>query len=59
MKKLILRTMALKIFKSFDDLDPSFMKNLFNKRNDINRRKNDLIIHAPNSVTFGRNSLRC
>ena len=51
--------MALKIFKSCDDLDPSFMKNLFNKRNEINRRKNDLIIHTPNSVTFGSNSLRC
>ena len=40
------RTMALEIFKSLNDLNPSFMKNLFNKRNNINRRKNDLLIHT-------------
>ena len=54
-----LRTMASEIFKSLNDLNPSFMKNLFNKRNNINRRKNNLIIHTRNSVTFGSNSLRC
>ena len=30
----------------------------FNKRN-LGRRKNDLIIHTPNTVTFESNSLRC
>ena len=30
----------------------------FNKRN-LSRRKNDLIIHTPNTVTFESNSLRC
>ena len=54
-----LRTMALEIFKSLDDLNPLFMKELFNKRNNVNRRKNDLIIHTQNTVTFGSNSLRC
>ena len=53
-----LRTMALVIFKGLNDLNLSFMKNLFNKRNNINRRKNDLIIHTRNSITFGSNSLR-
>ena len=47
-----LRTMALEIFKSLNDLNPSFMKNLFNKRNKINKRKNDLINHTQNSVIF-------
>ena len=51
--------MTLEIFKSLNDLNPSFMKNLFNKRNNINRRKNDLTIHTQNTVTFGSNSLRC
>ena len=41
-----LRTMAVEIFKSLNDLNPSFMKNLFNERNNINRRKNDLTIHT-------------
>ena len=54
-----IRTMTLEIFKSLNDLNSSFIKNLFKKRSNINRRKNDLIIHTPNSVTFGSNSLRC
>ena len=54
-----LKTMALEIFKSLKDLNLSFMKKLFNKRNNINRRKNDLIIHTRNTVTFGGNGLRC
>ena len=54
-----LRTMAPKIFESPNDLNPSFMKNLFDKRNNINRRKNDLTIHTRNSATFGSNGLRC
>ena len=52
-----LSMMALEIFKSFNDLNPTFMKNLFNKRNNTNRRKNDLKIHTRNSVTFRSNSL--
>ena len=51
-----LRTMTLEIFQIFK---PSFIKELFNKRNNVNRRKNDLIIHKQNTVTFGSNSLRC
>ena len=54
-----LRTMALEIFKSLKDLNPLIMKKLFNKRSNINRTKNDLIIHTRNTVTFGSNSLRC
>ena len=59
MKVRRLRMMALEIFKGLNDLNPSFMKNLFNKRNNVIRRKRNLIIHTRNSVTFGRNSLRC
>ena len=53
-----LRTMVLEIFKSLNE-NLSFMKNLFNKRNILNRRKHDLIIHTTKSGTFGSNSLRC
>ena len=38
---------------------PSLMKKLFNKRNNVNRSKNDLIIYKRDSVTFRSNSLRC
>ena len=51
--------MALKIFKSLNNLNPPFMINLFNQRNNTNRRKHDLIIPTRNSATFGDNSLRC
>ena len=54
-----LRTMALKIFRNLNDLNPSFIIELFNKRNNVNRRKNDLITHTRNTVASGRNSLRC
>ena len=46
-------------FQSLNDLHPSFMKQLFNKKIYINRRKNDLIIHTQNTAMFGSNSLRC
>lgn len=54
-----LRTMALEIFKSLNELNPPFMKNLFQQRNNTNRRKFDLNIPLRNSVTFGDKSLRC
>ena len=54
-----LRTIASKIFKSLNDLNLLFIKELLNKRNNVNRRKNDLIIYTRNTVTFGSNSLRC
>ena len=34
-----LRTIALEIFKYLNYLNPSFIKNLFNKINNINRKK--------------------
>ena len=37
-----LRAIALELFKSLNDLNPSFMKNLFNKRHNINIRKKTL-----------------
>ena len=54
-----LRTMTLEIFKTLHDLNPPFMKNLIHKRNNANKRKNDLVIPTRNSVVFGDNSLRC
>ena len=47
-----LRTMALEFFKNLNDLNLSFIKELFNKRNYVNRRKKDLIIHTRYTVKF-------
>ena len=54
-----LRTVVLKIFITLNNLNPSFINELFNKRSNINRRKNDLIIYKRNTVMFGSNKLRC
>ena len=45
-------------FRSLNDLSPSFMKESFNKRSNINKRENRRIIHTRNTVTFGSNGLR-
>ena len=40
MEVLRIKTMPLEIFESLNNLNTSFMKNIFNKRNNINRRNN-------------------
>ena len=45
--------------KSLNDLNPSFIKELLNKINDVNSRRYDPIMHTRNTLTLGSNSLRC
>ena len=47
-----IRTLASETFKTINDLNPSFMKNLFNKRKFSNRRENDLEIPRRYTVKF-------
>ena len=54
-----LGTVVLQIFVTLNNLNPSFINELFNKRSNINRRENDLIIYTRNIVMFGSNNLRC
>ena len=42
-------------FRNSNDLNPSLLKKIFNKRSNRNRRKNHLIIHTRNFTTFGSN----
>ena len=53
-----LRTLALETFKTLNDLNPAFMKNLFAKREVSKRRKNNLEIPNRNTVRFGDKSIR-
>ena len=53
-----LRTSALETFKTLNDLNPAFMKNLFAKREVSKRRKNNLEIPNRNTVRFGDKSIR-
>ena len=51
-----LRTLALKTFKTLNDLNPAFMKNLFSKREASRRRKN-LEIPNRNTIKYGNKSI--
>ena len=53
-----LGTLALETFKTLNDLNPAFMKNLFAKREVSKRRKNNLEIPNRNTVKYGDKSIR-
>ena len=53
-----LRTLALETFKTLNDLNSAFMKNLFAKREVSKRRKNNLEIPNRSTSKFGDKSLR-
>ena len=55
-----LRSLSLEIFKTLHNLNPSFMKDIFQIRtsNYSSQNPNNLIHYRPNQVTFGTNSLK-
>ena len=53
-----LRVLALEVFRSINKLNPSYIQNLFEKRVDSYRHKNDLKIPIRFSVRFGDKSVR-
>ena len=55
-----LRTLSLEILKTLNDLNPPFMKDIFQIRtsNYSMRNQNNLVHYRPNQVTFGSNSLK-
>ena len=54
-----LRTLALEIFKAFNDKSPSFIKDYFEKNENSISRKHDLKVPVRNTVTYGDKSLKC
>ena len=54
-----LRILALEDFKTLNDLNPIFMKDLFKIRIDSRTNTSKLMIPSRNSVTFGDNSIKC
>ena len=40
-----LRTLALEIFKTLNNLNPTFMKNIFNFSPHCTHRKHDIFVH--------------
>ena len=53
-----LGSVAMKIFKTINNLNPSFMKELFVMRKGSYKRKYDLCIPTRNTVSFGDNSIK-
>ena len=55
-----LRYLCIEIFKTVNQLNPTFMQNIFETRasNRPSRPPNDLQHYLPNQTTFGSNSLR-
>ena len=53
-----LRTMVYEIFKTLNNLNPVFMKNIFHYSPNVTHKKHNLYIHIQNTTKFGNKSLR-
>ena len=53
-----LRTLALEVFKTINNLNPSFMKDLFRQHSLSARRSNNLYVTKMNTTTYGQKSLK-
>ena len=53
-----LRTMVYEIFKTLNNLNPVFMKDIFYYSLNVTHKKHDLYIHTQNTTKFGNKSLR-
>ena len=53
-----LRTLTLGIFKTLNNLNPSFMKDIFNFSLYSTHSKHDIFVHRRNTSNYGDRSLR-
>ena len=57
-----LRVLCIEIYKTLNDLNPSFMKDIFIQNNDCRHRRenqvNNIAHNRPNQVKFGERSLK-
>ena len=53
-----LRMMVYEIFKTLNNLNPVFMKDIFHYSPNVTRKKHNLYIHTQNTTKFGNKSLR-
>ena len=53
-----IRTIALEIFKTLNDLNPNFMKDIFNFSPHFTHKKHNIFVHPHNTVTYGNKSLK-
>ena len=53
-----LRTLAVEIFKTLNEINPPYMKNIFRPKENAKVRQNDIIVKRTNTSRFGAQSLR-
>ena len=53
-----LRCLALEIFKTVDNLDPYYMKEIFSETTNLTHRPLDINFKQNNTIKYGSNSLR-
>ena len=53
-----LRTIVCEIFKTLNNLNPVFMKDIFHYSPNVTHKKHNLYIHTQNTTKFGNKSLR-
>ena len=53
-----LRTLATEIFKTFIDINPNYMKEIFYLSSHETHKKYDLVVHSRNTKKYGNHSLR-
>ena len=53
-----LRVLALEVFKTLNNLNPCYMKDIFHRTNNDSHRQNNLLVHHHNKTKYGDKSLR-
>ena len=53
-----LRCLALEIFKTVNNLNPYYMKEIFSKTTNLTHRPLDIKFNQNNTIKYGNNSLR-
>ena len=52
------RTMIYEIFKTLNNLNPAFMKDIFHYSSNVTHKKHNMYIHTQNITKFGNKSFK-
>ena len=58
MEMKLLRCLALEIFKTVNNLNPYYMKEIFSKTTNLTHRPLDIIFNQSNTIKYGSNNLQ-
>ena len=54
----MIKQLAIKIFKTVNNLNPDFMKNVFTSKENVRVRPHDLLVRSHNTATYRDKSLK-